>query len=190
MAYITKEDVRDHSDTENLGLTGDARLTDAVLTALIFSSSQWINNQLNADKAKNENNQYVYINYQSDDENADSYCNADQLSQIEQIVLYDVVAKALIIHKDSGTTPKFLQIDPMRPVWADDEFDSVRKAKSYRNAVKEMITALIAEDAQYRHFGYAKPDSDESYGFIKVNQDYPRKTWTQKTVWDIANEIP
>jgi hypothetical protein len=190
MTYLSISDIRDFSDTKRLELDVEKRITDEVLSALIFSVSQWVNSQLNADKEKNLAGNYVFIDFQISDVNGDSYCVATQLTQIENIVLYEIVARALVIKQKNTQTPKVIQINPQNPIWADDSYDDVKRSKDYHEAVITMINNLLVEDEQYGNFKYARQDTEgEGYGFVKVNADELGRHWLNCSASDVAKRF-
>lgn len=190
MAYLTLTNIRDFSDAKKLELDEEKRITDEVLSALIFSVSQWADSQLNADREINLAGNYVFIDFQDTDINGDSYCTTEQLNQIQNLVLYELVARALVVKEKQTLTPKLIQLNPQNPVWADDAYDDVRRSKDYHEAAKTMITNLLAEDVQYGNFAYGRAETEgEGYGFVKVNEDDTGKHWLNCTAWDVAQRI-
>lgn len=164
MAYVTKEQVRTADDT----LIAANGVTDTVLDNIIFAAGNLINDRLDADTTVNAYGETVYVDFQSDSETNDSYCLADQLTEIKAIVLLECRAQGTYV-KEKDSENQVVMLDKGKPIFASSDFKDYKDSNELHNRALRQLQLLIDADKQYGNFIHTRMPQGLG-GFVVVNK--------------------
>ena len=183
MAYVTVAQIR----TEDATLTEANGCPDTVLETLIASVSRWLNGKLNADTITNAAGETAYVDFQNSEATGDSYCTADQLTNIKKIILYEVVSAGNYIKKiDNYET--VIQITRGKPVASYPDFNENAKAAKYHKMAVTLMNHLIEQDKEIGSFSFPARQQEGST-FIVINAEPERQGPGEMTMEQILSRL-